>query len=297
MVSSRARGIFDKSRARLLWALMLSLLVLAAPHSSLAVEDAPPAIPEVGDVTGFQGGLGNNATWLLPDLQTLPPSDLRLVAGSDRRLVRFTNSVWNGGPGPLELKGNFNRQDDMISITQIVYRLNGATAGRPIGEFVFHPEHEHWHMDGFAIYQVWSIREDGSLDQVLASSGKVGFCTLDIEKLQPREFHPDLPEQGFGPQRPEYGNCDWARQGISVGWVDIYREHLPDQYVEISDLTQGVYALRSTVNPFQQIMEADQDNNSAVIYFELGENRIKVLEALPRPPQEDDQGIICDCVK
>jgi len=54
----------------------------------------------------------------------------------------------------------------------------------------------------------------------------------------------------------------------------------------------GVYALRSTVDPANQLREADDTNNAATVYFELKGNRARVIEsddALNRLLQLGDQ--------
>jgi hypothetical protein len=290
--------MLDGIRIRWVWGALLLWLFMAPAGLAQSADSTPPAAPDRWGEGGFQSGLGNNSTWLLPDLRTLPPSDLNLEVsqGGQRKHLRFTNAVWNSGSGPLELKGSYKPGDETISVFQIVYRLNGATASRLMGEFVYHPEHEHWHWQNFALYQVWSLHPDGTLNQVVASSDKVGFCSRDDGNLQAGQLQPALPERGFGSLRPTYGSCHWQLQGISVGWVDIYREQLPDQYVVISDLPQGVYALKSTANPDHQLLEANRDNNAALVYFELGENTFQVLDMPPEPPEEP-LWVECDCLE
>jgi hypothetical protein len=217
------------------------------------------------------------APLFLPDLQTLPPSDLRLEEAAGKKFVRFANTIWNRGPGLLELRGAYNREAGTISVTQNIYREDGELQERQAGEFEFHATHGHWHWEAFSLYQVWSVKPDGGLDQPVTISDKVGYCLRDIAP------HDDFfasemvnQEQNQSP-RPGYTSCYWARQGLSVGWQDTYRAHVSGQRVDITHLPDGVYALKSSVDPEGIIREGENSNNSAVVYFSIGGDQIDVL--------------------
>jgi hypothetical protein len=247
----------------------------AAPNQKI---DEPPIDTQERPA---RRGLGGNFTWLLPDLQTLVPSELRLLASQSgsRRVLRFSNTVWNHGPGALEMRGLLNPDSDTILITQMVYRLNGASAGMRIGESIFHPTHEHWHFESFAVYEIWSAAPDGTLIEREVSSGKVGYCGRDDRRLKNAEIGLEPGEEDYpGSRRPAYTGCNWWLQGISVGWTDIYRHHLPGQELDISGLPDGLYALVSTVNPVRQILEAEYENNANRAYFQLEGNRLQVVD-------------------
>ncbi len=57
-----------------------------------------------------------------------------------------------------------------------------------------------------------------------------------------------------------------------------YRNHLPGQALDITGLTDGLYALRSTVDTENRIREQDEGNNSAIISIVLRANRLILLE-------------------
>lgn len=279
---------------RFLQSLGLSLLSLATLTASL------PTLPvqEERIDTGLQGtgrpfsggtddelppkerGLGKDPSWLLPDLQTLPPHNLLLLVsgGGRRKVLRFANTVWNSGPGPFELRSWGNRPSDSADVAQIIYRINGASAGRIMGELEFHPEHDHWHWDNFATYQVWSLDSQGAPGRLLATSGKVSYCSLDHRRIEAFLDNTVQAEGKFGPERARYGGCGWRLQGISVGWTDTYRRDLPGQDIDISHLPDGVYILLSTVNPRGLLLEADLENNTGQVYFELVGDRLTVLQ-------------------
>lgn len=212
----------------------------------------------------------------LPDLQTLPPSELRLVYDptTKRRILRFTNSIWNSGLGQLELTGRPNRAGDHIQVYQRLFadedkRVVGELE---VGEFIFHDQHRHWHLDDFAQYEVRSIRIEGGLGGVVAAGSKLSYCILDISRNE------GVPPRGEYSRVPGYITCNAETQGLSPGWVDVYGHHLPRQWVDITNLPDGVYALVSIVNPDQFVLELDVENNIGVTYFELKDMRVRVVE-------------------
>lgn len=207
---------------------------------------------------------------LLPDLMTLPPYSLYITRNNstDTSLLRLTNSVWNSGYGPLELWGRVVGDGSTHAVVQRIFQTDGSYQERTMGEFVFHPGHNHWHLESFSLYELWSLSEGGTLDKVAATSDKVSYCLRDIH----RNPHPDqAPRMG-------YGTCTYGRQGLSVGWVDVYDHYLPGQSIDISGLPDGTYALMSTADPYNLIQESDETNNAAVVYLEINNLKVTVLD-------------------
>jgi hypothetical protein len=207
---------------------------------------------------------------VLPDLITLPPTDLRIRtnAANGHKLLRFTNSIVNAGPGKMELWGDTNPSSGKMTVIQYLYDTEDTPEKRVVGEFLFHPEHDHWHLGDFALYEIWSVGLDGELDSVAAVSNKISYCLRDDERW-------DLPD---APVYQTYISCDHERQGISVGWIDIYRYHLPGQSIDITFLFDGIYALRSTVNPENRLWETDRENNTTILYIEIEGNRVSIVD-------------------
>jgi hypothetical protein len=211
----------------------------------------------------------------LPDLRTLPPDDLRLVydSGNGKKFVRFSNSIWNSGIGRLELLGQPDAASGQIVVSQLLYMQDGQVFDeKPVGEFIFHLQHNHWHLEGFALYEVWSVQEDGALDTLVSEGGKVSYCVMDIERSAAESLAPDTPRY------PVYTHCWGKLQGISPNWIDVYEYHLPGQWVEITELPDGIYALVSTVDPDDLIVEMDERNNATQVYFKLEERSLQIFE-------------------
>ena len=212
---------------------------------------------------------------LLPDLQTLPPTELSLLvtSASGKKILRLTNSIANLGPGPLELVGVSDPLDKITRVTQNIDLQNGGIEKRAAGVFIYHPTHHHWHFENFVRYELWSLEADNSLKSMVAVSDKVSYCLRDNSRAKTTP-----PEARMG-----YIVCDQELQGISPGWVDTYTFDRPGQFIDITGQPDGRYALRSIVDPENRILELNETNNAATIYIEISASQVRLAELmLPR---------------
>jgi hypothetical protein len=231
---------------------------------------------------------------ILPDLYTLPPYDLRQVRDetTGRTIVRFSNAIANLGPGALELRGRMDGASEAVAVKQRIYISSSeeevSFVEEEVGQFYYHAEHEHWHWDGFSLYEVFAVLPDGSLGELHYTSDKVGYCLRDDGRVEdPR----DGELERFQPEPRRYQNCGPSIQGLSVGWSDIYEHNTPGQWVDVTSISDGqIYALRSTADPQQLIYEVDRTNNSAVVYFRLSGTRVELIETDDLIPILDGAG-------
>jgi len=194
-----------------------------------------------------------------------------LLYNSDTRraLIRFTNRIWNSGPGVLELVGLPNQAGDQIRVSQRVFASDpDIFDDYQVGEFIYHDQHLHWHLEQFAVYELWSVDDDGALEALVASGGKISYCVMDGALAEA-----ELPGLDI-PARARYAHCEGDVQGLSVGWVDTDEYHLPGQWVEMNPLEDGLYAIVSTVNPDHLLYEAEHHNNTGMTYFEIRDLRL-----------------------
>lgn len=206
----------------------------------------------------------------LPDLRTLPPSDLRIVSqAGGRRELRLANTIWNSGQGHLELSGDFNSATSKTRVHQRITTSDGNVVEVFVGEFVWHPGHDHWHFGDFTLYELWSLKTNGGLDFVVVSSDKLSYCVIDTDPV-------DRNNPAFSPLR-NYFDCGARQQGLSAGWGDTYKSHLDGQALDITGLPDGYYALVSSVNPEALLREADYHNNRAIVLLEIRGSRLKVV--------------------
>jgi hypothetical protein len=216
---------------------------------------------------------------LLPDLRTLPFDDLRLIVNVETgaRTLRFSNRIVNAGLGPVELRGEREGNSGAFSVWQVIY--GGEEPARvPVeGNFYYNQQHTHYHWDGFAAYEIWTVETSGSLSRAVLENDKVGFCLFDTRPVSSSWLDQNVEEELSIPLRRVYWNCNFNRQGISPGWVDVYRHNIAGQAIDVSALDDGVYALRAVVDPYGALVETDPTNNEALAYFALLGNDLHVL--------------------
>lgn len=233
---------------------------LGAPLSSarVATQQPPPAPTDQAP----------DPDWLLPDLQTLPPRALRITTEANGlRRLRFSTTTTNLGQGPLEMWGEYDASINRTRATQQIHTRSGAVVERQVGDFIYHEGHTHWHFEEFVEFELWSHQPNGALDQRLATIGKMSFCILDNTRV-------DL-DLDSAPQTAQFGGCGQVQQGISVGWGDTYAASVSGQELDITGVPDGRYAIRSTADPVNRLLETDESNNAAIVYIELIGNRVE----------------------
>jgi hypothetical protein len=202
-----------------------------------------------------------NSNLLLPDLETLPLYDLHIQYGTNGRVLRFATTVTNGGDGPLELLGVSDPRSNRTTAIQRIVKRDGSLQEHIAGNFVYHPTHSHWHFEDFILFELWTYRPDGSLETQLESTGKLTFCIFDSEPM-----NPPFP---YAAEKPAFAECGNDAQGVSLGWADTYGSAVPGQELDINDLPDGRYAIRSTADPDNRLRELDDTNNAVVQYVEV----------------------------
>jgi hypothetical protein len=261
-----------------------SAAVAAAP--STAGEQAPgtgePA-PGTGEPAPGTGEPAPEQQPLFPDLVPLRAGDLSVQTVGTVRKLRFASSLANIGLGPLEVRPNRNLPcpRGQHNSTQIVFgdangngRYNrwtdtGFTRHRA-GCMVYHPYHDHWHFKASARYTLLDPRA-AEEPVVVSARRKVSFCLRDTNRVPEWYGTWNYPEA--------YGACSRrSPQGISVGWMDVYQSYLAGQSLQLPKrLEDGVYCLRTVVDPLDQLAEADNENNTSIKAL-----AIKGVRVLPR---------------
>src|SRR5579859_3175320 len=101
---------------------------------------------------------------------------------------------------------------------------------------------------GTASYALYTANQ-----QTIAATGhKQAFCIEDVDQAPGFYDQPPLPaDQLF--------TCD--KQGLHVGYWDVYPIEKPCQWIDITDVPPGNYWLSITVNYKHVIAESDYSNN------------------------------------
>jgi hypothetical protein len=210
---------------------------------------------------------GNAGTAHYPDLVTQAPSGIRIMTdkATGQKLLKFSNTIANLGSGPFELRPDYDDVPGSVVGYQRVYTHDAdgdwllPPTEFPVGTFVFHAGHNHWHFEGFARYELRNVAPGGGIGRrVVAASDKVSFCMVDTLDANLNLEH--------APQFRVYQSCSQnATQGISVGWSDVYGASLPGQSIDISRVQSGTYWLVSTADPDNAIVETNDANNATAV--------------------------------
>ena len=115
-------------------------------------------------------------------------------------------------------------------------------------KWIWHECHEHYHSyENFITYDVLNRAE-----VEVAEGHKASFCLEDSMCLS-----------GVYSQY----RCSDGRQGISVNCGDLYGRHLDCQWIDVTDIGNGKYLLRQTVNADRLTPETDYKNNEIECAF------------------------------
>ncbi len=189
--------------------------------------------------------------------------------------LRLSNSTPNIGEGPLFIYGGEESGNGQV-VYQRIFQTEGGFRDRPAGLFVFHPAHNHVHVNRWAEYRIRAVLPGDGVGPVLRTGGKTSFCLLDSLRYQGPE-----PVLGNVPALPVFRTCGNDAQGISVGFEDLYSKTLPDQWIDVTGLGEGEYWLESVVDPDNQFEEIDETNNVARIKLIIGPGDMPVPDEIP----------------
>jgi Lysyl oxidase len=190
--------------------------------------------------------------------------------------LRFDTLFANVGKGPLEMRFAIPRDpaSQARTISQRIYRSDGRFSERPAGEWEFHDAHGHFHYTGFGVSRLWATDAAGARlgPEPVRTADKVSFCIIDTDLEA-------FGVKGNGPRTYQATDClaptesdaenDYLVQGITPGWADLYDWFLPDQYIEVTGMPDGVYLLETIADPDNTILEANESNNCNSVYVRL----------------------------
>lgn len=241
---------------------------VAPGQHNVAVAVHPPVPCQVPLIEARQNACG---TLMLPDLQPIvdgaqgsPDQPMPIdswhvddVTLPGRRLLRFASLTVNIGDGPLHVVAADTPEGGRLPTTQRIWTSLFQWVDEPAGSFVYHPGHEHIHLDAFEQYRLLSL--DG---QVIAEGGKVSFCLRDSIRL------PALPASGLVVRSPL--DCGDQSQAINPGFGDYYGANLDDQWIDVTGIDAGTYVVEIVVDPDNRLVESDETNNRVTFEVALG---------------------------
>ena len=221
----------------------------------------------------------NGLRLLLPDLVSEAPDRMYPVkrthwAGEDLLVLRFSGYISNVGDGPLDLSGNPQLSDPTDPTSHDVWQRARNTADewvnltKPPVRYQTADGHSHFHLMRIVEYSLWN--EAGTVRALPAQ--KVGFCLMDVRRrsrLFPSKISPSPGAQTYTlsavdrcqRQQPD---TTFLRMGVTEGWTDVYSGGTTFQWVDVSDLTPGIYRLAAEADPYDVVVESDETNNGVV---------------------------------
>ena len=205
---------------------------------------------------------------LLPNMRSLAAADLQVQQFPGGRLLRFSASLANVGPGPLLLRPRPpdvrcpRGQHPARQVLHLDDNEDGAyqprrdlpDRQRHAGCMLAHPTHDHWHFDAMAGYALRSP----ATDRRLSTRHKVSFCLRDNFRIRGAETRV---------RREHFGECGRTRpQGISPGWVDVYPADLTGQSLLLPPgAGRREFCLDLTADPKDLLEETDESDNATSI--------------------------------
>lgn len=193
-----------------------------------------------------------------PNLKPLPASNLSLVADASGSTLRFSTTSWNNGTGPLQLEaGSVDTGSGKQQVFQRVFLSDGTSFLRLAGYFEWHPAHNHFHFDDYALYTLQPVNAPGGS---VRTGSKMTFCVMDTTKI---DALPGTPAQAV------YSTCGRSIQGMSVGWGDTYGSHLAGQEIDFTDNADGLYQLKIEIDPKKVIIESTESDNVSCVLLDI----------------------------
>jgi hypothetical protein len=215
----------------------------------------------------------HSASALLPDLAMLQPNDFHLELKSGGvRLLRFSTSIVNLGPGRFDVYGSEPDPADSTKLTKVTQRLeqDGTWVAHPTAATMFYAGdgHNHWHVFGL---QDWKLAFQATPNDTIATGAKTGFCFWDNVNLS------NAPKYYNGTRECHQQLDGTVPMGLSVDWGDEYPWNIAFQYIDVSSFPYGNYCLTLTADPRTEFIEASTANNSVQTLIAIQPDGVTVL--------------------
>ena len=131
----------------------------------------------VGLLLNTAVGRAQQVMELKPNITALPAHDISV--GLDflgRPELRFAVTTANLGDGAMELRAG-ETGSGMQNVYQRVYLSDGSFYDRTVGSFIWHPEHNHFHVESYADYILKLVGSHGNSQRIGTKTSFCGDCT------------------------------------------------------------------------------------------------------------------------
>lgn len=203
---------------------------------------------------------------LLPDLffddQVPHRNEIDSTSIPGQVLFRFDTSLPNNGPGEFRIRATgTDIGDGRQTVNQVIQLEGGGPREIDAGDFLYNPSTRRMENMEWVHYKIRELLADDGVGEILAIGGKqaVNITSSAVYDLSRPNAPP--PNQRLVSNGPI--------QGISVGYTDLYPKALQFQWVDVTGLPSGEYWLHIVVDPMDQILESNNDNNSTLVRVTL----------------------------
>ena len=189
---------------------------------------------------------------LLPDLRMEEPRDPRINLDKEgRHLLKFGTAIQNIGEGRLQIRLKNEGEGRQDAYQDLLDADGNVVESNLVGDMLWHPEHDHYHMKDVILYELRKDKPDG---EVVRDSGKISICFIDFKHIPgwPKTAAPNY----------KFEECYGSVYGITPGWMDEYPSFLPYQWIDVTGVPDGEYYLVQTVDINHKLSESDDDDES-----------------------------------
>lgn len=222
---------------------------------------------------------------LLPDMivdsSVLDNNFIDTSTRPGRVLLRFESSLANIGPGEfLLLASDEESSPGFEYVDQYIYQENDEPQVPVRLEKVFYKlatearetDETHMHSFDWVAFRIREILPEDGVGPILRS-GQKPFVRLTSS----RSYDSSVPNYTPSNERISI-RSPYRRQGVSVGWTDIYNPQFELQWVDVTGLKRGEYWLEVAVNVADNIVEADTSNNTGRMKVTLDSPLLPLFE-------------------
>jgi hypothetical protein len=257
---------------------LLALAVAVAALASVvgvsaggAQEPAPvPAPPPIVDPCA-------DPELLCPDLVMKRPAHLHIDRHTRRGrvLLRSRNSIDNIGLGPAALRGRRDGRKTMDAY-QAVFRRDGSRRlFRTGARLYFQPipgQYRYWKFADAARFELWQVDRRLRRTRRVRVGPKQNYCLRDLFRTRPSRRSPRrrvFPACSQDPRKRR------LTLGTSVGWSDVYPAGYHQNWIDVTNVRRGRYALVHIADPKNGIHELDETNNESQVIVSLPSGRVR----------------------
>lgn len=206
----------------------------------------------------------------LPDLVTVPPSDLQVQMNGRQKQLLISSTVRNAGHGPLVMVGVDGKG---YQVVMKPHYQDGKFKDwvpdhqfGPVTNMFFNPGESDIHFDGFSEYALLDTHLHVLRHKTAAK--KISFCVIDFHQWK-SGLEGEPTSGAFS-----CGNF----QGIDVGYEDTYESSIPGQAIDITGVPDGTYYVYDAAT--RLLEETDKTNNAAMVEVELKGDKLTIKKKL-----------------